>query len=251
MSIPTRLSYLKTNLITSSSMLSSSDTRAGYSVSDLINENVWDIWRSNDVSGTKEILISFSSSQDVTFLGLANHNLTSSGTYVLSYGSSPSCSDGSATLNMTSNNFCYFSPSSLNYKYFKFSMNESLSDGYMEIGELELGKHSEVEFNPVIPIRMLYDVEEEAIVTGGGQKWSYRKYTQKGWEMTFIEDYTRAAYASLEDLWENKRKDIPFFLCPQPNTHPEDVLYVRIESFDFRVDSRDSRPGTIIVREAK
>ncbi|RLC65533.1 MAG: hypothetical protein DRI01_00540 [Chloroflexi bacterium] len=251
MGTPTRLSYLKDNLITSSSMLSSDHTRAGYSLADLINGDPWATWRSDNVTGTKEILISFTATQDITFLGLANHNLSSSGSFTLDYGSTAACSDGSVVLSMTPNNFGYFTDTPLSYKYFKLCMNESVSDGYIEIGELEMGRYTEVPYNPVIPIKMINEMEIQSIVTAGGQEWSYRKYHKKGWIMRWIEDNDRDAYASLEQLWEAKGKDIPFFICPQPSTHPEDILYVRIKDFSFEVNLRDSRPGTIVFEEAK
>lgn len=247
--IPTRLSYLKDSIIAANN-LSSNNTQTGYPLSNLTDENLWSPWRSQNVAGSQEILVSFSATMDINFFGLGFHNLSSNGTHLLKYGSNNNCVDGAATLDMKPLNFGYFAPSTLSYKYFKLSINESVADGYTEIGEMQMGLYTQVPYNPVIPIKMFNELNIDYIQTPGDNTRNYRKYMRKGWEFNFIEDNDRISYASLEGLWESKGFDIPFFLCPQPSTYPEDILYVRIETFDFHVDSRDSRPGIMAVKEA-
>ena len=152
---------------------------------------------------------------------------------------------------MTKNHFIYYWSGTITTRYVKFTATETTGDGYHEIGELWIGKRYECAYNPQIPMGIIRRSDETHHKTGGGQIWSYVNYTQCGYELKFIEDVTPAMYASIEEIFDDRGFGKPFFFNLAPNDSNDKVFFAHFEQFDFSIDNKDKRPGSIVLAEEK
>ena len=250
MSAPTKSTFLWNNLMTTG-MASCDNTNPTYPCTNLIDEDASSVTRTNDESGTTTWLIDLGTS--IAFydtVGIANHNFSSSGTFQIGRDADNS-GWSMTTITMTANHYIYYWDDLATTRYIKFTSNETTGDGYHEIGEIYVGKRYECTYNPQIPMKIIRRSNETHHQTGGSQIWSYVNYTQCGYELKFIDDVTPAMYASVEEIFDDRGFGKPFFFNLAPNDSNDKVFFSHFEKFDFSIDGKDKRPGTIIIAEEK
>ena len=128
---------------------------------------------------------------------------------------------------------------------------ETTGDGYHEIGEVWAGEKMELTYNPQIPIDIVRYKDTTILQTGGGQRWTYENFEQKGWALTFIEDVNTTMFASIEKVHNARKASKPFFVDLKPYDTYDHVLFVHTQDWKFRIDGKDKRPGVWVVMEEK
>jgi len=254
MSAPTKSTFLWDNII-ENDMISCDDTDSDYPCTNLVDENVSKISRTQDETGVKTWQIDLGSGNTTPYdtFGIAGHNFSPSGD-AFQIGRGADYDDFSPALEsvtMTKNHCIYYWSSSGTDRYIKFTTNEITGDNYHEIGEMWLGMRYECAFNPQIPMRIIRRSNETKLTTGGGQIWSYVNYKQCGYELKFIDDVTPVMYASLEEIFDDRGFGKPFFFNLAPTDSNDTVFFAHTEKFDFSIDKKDKRPGSWVIVEEK
>jgi len=252
MSDPTKSTFLWDNILTNT-MISNEDIDSIYPCSNLIDENISTIARTDTETGTIAWLIDLTVGNSTPYntIAIAGSNLTSSG--AINLRRSSDAASGSWLHPTTQDNgtciYYWDDPSTL--RFIEFNTVQTTGDGYHEIGEMWVGMRYECLYNPQIPMRIIRKSNEVHHTTGGGQVWSYNNYTQCGYDLKFINDVTPVMYASLEEIFDDRGFAKPFFFNLAPTDSNDKVFFAHMEKFDFSIDGKDKRPGTITIVEEK
>ena len=236
MSTPIKGFILYENKISAASEITASEEAAGYEDDYLFDTDARMTWRSQDDSGEKTILISFSSAEKINCIGFANHNFSASGTFTLKYGATTACTDGTFTLTMQnaispfmSVFFVYLPGTEYTRQYWKIGMTEDTTENYLEIGTLYLGEYTEFDRMPKTWISEDYNHVIESMEHAGGGETIYDMYSIRKLAMEWA-SLSSTEFDVLKDVYNTCKKSSPFFFCLQPSELDE-ALYVRTAGF--------------------
>jgi hypothetical protein len=258
MTTPNNITFFTSNKIPSGGLKCNVSADSDFPLSNLYNDNTCKVFRTTADNTSMVCSIDLGAAASVDCFALSGHNFSSSGTFKLKWGSTAACTTGSEVLSMTEDHFMWFYGNSgkLNYRYFAFTANENTTDAYYQMAEMWLGEYTELDYNPQIPIEIHKECIELVADTMGGQRWFYPLYNRRGYAFNFVHDFTPAAFTVLENIYKANGRHRPFFFNLKPsdcgNPYSYDTgFFARFTEWEFQIDGKDKRPGSVTIMEEK
>jgi hypothetical protein len=255
MATPTRCTILWNNIADTKTYSIYSDGDSDYPATNLHDNDIHTVARTASASAARYFMVDMGGSTSYDMIAIAGCNASRA---VAMYAGSGAGSDPTAFANYAAMTFSsvtdcgvyYWSTTqTTRYVAVRFT-NTNLS--YCQIGELWIGMKMQFHVNPQIPIELIRNVETTELITGGGQRWSYENYKQRGYGLNFKEDFSPSgagSFASLDDMYYNLGNSLPFFFHLLPTDTNDPPLFVHNVSYDFSIDGKDKRPGRWTVEE--
>lgn len=256
MAAPTRSVILYSNIADGKTYSIYTSGDSAYPASNLHDNDIHTVARTTSAAAARYFVINLGGALSYDTIAVAGCNGSTTTCLYASNGagSDPTAFSYATAMTFSTVTHCgiYYWTSTQTAQYVAVRFNDS-SLSYNEIGEIWLGMKMQLAVNPQIPIGIIRNTEITELLTGGGQRWSYEKYKQHGYDLSFIEDMPATgagSFASIEQVYEARGYSLPFFFhnitCADATDTP---LFVHATNYSFNIDGKNARPGTWTLEE--